>query len=87
MILFIRNENQPVGRIGCGSTYPAFEFSQNRLFVADDDATLLWHLRAEGYEEVDPADPRHDYIVTEGWGRLAKQHWERTHPAEEEPAE
>lgn len=89
MVLFIRNDGQPVARLGYGDNHPAFEFRDNVLQVPDDNAALLASLRANGYEEIDPADPRFDFISNEGWSRLAQQDYLRRYPPapEEEPTE
>lgn len=85
-VLFIRSENRPVARLGCGSTFPPIEFTNNMLLVDEGDTTLLWHLRAEQYEEVSADDPRYGWIVTNGWSRMSQRDYARQ-PVPEPPVE
>ncbi|MBV5331139.1 hypothetical protein JZU69_01720 [bacterium] len=78
MILFIRKPDQPVAMI----EGVKFEFANNALRVDDGDDSLLWHLRAYGFEEVPLEDQRHGFIITEGWSRHAQADYARRFPAE-----
>lgn len=87
MIVFIKNDGQPVARLGCGDSYPAFEFQGNRLLVDDNDTALLFALRGNNYKEVTVDDPRYQWIISQGWSRLSQQDYLRNNPPapEEEP--
>jgi len=86
MPLFIRNDSQPTAIVGCGNIYPSIEFVNNALLVDESDTTLLWHLRAQQYEEIADDDARREWILHEGWSRQSQRDYAR-HPVSPVPEE